>query len=133
MTETKDSEEDSDYSFSDDVYDEKFTTKMKKINLIPDINIQKKILILGSRKISRLHKKLILDLERLLPHLTKEKKIERKHQFKQLCSLMNFNRCQWTIYVEATRKNMDRSAVAMWFCKPDGLRIKCLMQYLHTS
>jgi len=28
---------------------------------------------------------------------------------------------------------MDRSAVAMWFCKPDGLRIKCLMQYLHTS
>jgi len=70
---------------------------MKKNNLIPDINIQKKVLILGSRRISRLHKKFILDFERLLPHITKEKKIERKHQFRQLWSLMNFNRCQWTI------------------------------------
>lgn len=92
------SDDDSEYSFTEDVLDDKFKDKiLKKNSLIPDINVQKKILLLGSRRISRLHKKLILDIERLLPHIQKEKKIERKAQLKQLWSLMNFNRCQWTL------------------------------------
>lgn len=99
MTEVKEGAEDneSDYSFTEDVYDEKFRNKIQKLSQIPDINEQKKILLLGSRKISRLHKKLLLDIERLFPHMIREKKIERKAQFKQLWSLMNFNRCQWTV------------------------------------
>lgn len=60
------------------------SNKILKKHSIPSINENKKVLLIGSRKVSRLHKLLMLDLERLIPHVCKERKIERKQQLKQI-------------------------------------------------
>lgn len=90
-------DEDSDFSESDDVLNEEYNENLKKSNNIPNMDIKKSVLLIGSRKISRLHKKFILDLARLIPHTVIEKKIDRKMQFIQLNSLLISNKCQWAI------------------------------------
>jgi len=90
-------DEDSDFSESDDVLNEEYNENLKKSNNIPNMDIKKSVLLIGSRKISRLHKKFILDLARLIPHTVIEKKIDRKMQFIQLNSLLISNKCQWAV------------------------------------
>jgi len=90
-------DEDSDFSESDDVLNEEYNENLKKSNNIPNMDIKKSVLLIGSRKISRLHKKFILDLARLIPHTVIEKKIDRKMQFIQLNSLLVSNKCQWAV------------------------------------
>lgn len=92
------------------------------------MDIKKSVLLIGSRKISRLHKKFILDLARLIPHTVIEKKIDRKMQFIQLNSLLVSNKCQWAVYIESTKRNLDRSAVALWLVSHHGYRIKLIIQ-----
>lgn len=90
-------DEDSDFSESDDVLNEEYNQTLKKNSTIPKMDIKKSVLLIGSRKVSRLHKKFILDLARLIPHAVIEKKIDRKMQFIQLNSLLISNKCQWAI------------------------------------
>lgn len=121
-------DEDSDFSESDDVLNEEYNENLKKSNNIPNMDIKKSVLLIGSRKISRLHKKFILDLARLIPHTVIEKKIDRKMQFIQLNSLLVSNKCQWAVYIESTKRNLDRSAVALWLVSHHGYRIKLIIQ-----
>lgn len=90
-------DEDSDFSESDDVLNEDYNETLKKSSTIPKMDTKKSVLLIGSRKVSRLHKKFILDLARLIPHAVIEKKIDRKMQFIQLNSLLISNKCQWAL------------------------------------
>lgn len=96
MTEFNDGDS-SDFSESDDVLNEDYNQSLKASAHIPKMDVKKSVLLVGSRRVSRLHKKFILDLARLIPHAVLEKKIDRKMQFIQLQSLLASNRCQWAV------------------------------------
>lgn len=90
-------DDESEFSEEDNVLNEEYNKTLKASAKIPNMDEKKSVLIVGSRRVSRLHKKFILDLARLIPHAVLEKKIDRKLQFIQLQSLLASNRCQWAI------------------------------------
>jgi len=96
MTDVND-DDSSDFSESDDVLNEDYNSILKANTKIPNMDLKKSVLLVGSRKVSRLHKKFILDIARLIPHAVLEKKIDRKLQFIQIQSLLTSNRCQWAV------------------------------------
>lgn len=90
---------------------------------------KQRTLVVCSRSIKHLHRHLMLDIRRLLPHHKSESKIERHGGLQALNELAQFKNCNNITYLEA-RRNGD---VFMWISRsPMGPSVKFAVFNVHT-
>lgn len=91
---------------------------------------KQRVLIIASRGITHRFRHLMLDISKLLPHGTKDAKLEGKDRPNMINEICEMRGCNGAIYFEA-RKHKD---LYMWIARtPNGPSAKFLVQSIHTS
>jgi len=91
---------------------------------------KQRVLVLSSRGITHRFRHLMLDVLKLLPHSTKDSKLEGKDRPMVINEICEMRGCNGALYFEA-RKHKD---LYLWVARtPHGPSAKFLVQNIHTS